>query len=195
VAQQGGISGTAVASVAAGGLLLYSALLGKSPLEALKQDIFGLHPSGIPKASVSDVAAAQTGPVGAGGYVGLSSDKAAALVQVARQQIGKPYYWGAAGPDRFDCSGLVSYCLRQIGVFGPSQRMVTGQFLLWSGATTVPRPPRAGDLICWTGHIAIAVSSTRMVAAPGIGRKVLEQNIYWTGSPQVRRIKYRIGAE
>ena len=39
--------------------------------------------------------------------------KAAAL---AREQMGKQYQWGAAGPDRFDCSGLTQYVFGHLGV-------------------------------------------------------------------------------
>jgi cell wall-associated NlpC family hydrolase len=34
---------------------------------------------------------------------------------VAEKQIGKPYQWGAAGPRRFDCSGLVQYSFKRVG--------------------------------------------------------------------------------
>ena len=37
----------------------------------------------------------------------------ATLVQFARAQVGKPYAWGAAGPDSFDCSGLIVYAARK----------------------------------------------------------------------------------
>jgi len=39
-----------------------------------------------------------------------------AAVAAARGQIGKPYVWGAAGPDAFDCSGLVQWAWAQVGV-------------------------------------------------------------------------------
>lgn len=198
MASQGGISGTAVASVTAGSLLLYAALTGRTPLAALK-DVLSGHPTAVP-AAAPYVPQGSTTTVGTpvttagGGPAGATSSTAAtpagaAIVSVARAQIGKPYGWGKDGPDSFDCSGLVSYCLRQAGVVPAGFRYVTTQFLLWSGATTIARPPRAGDLICWTGHIAIATSATTMIAAPGIGQKVKEQNIYWTGSPLVRRLK------
>ena len=31
------------------------------------------------------------------------------VVKIAKRQIGKPYVWAAAGPNSFDCSGLVVY--------------------------------------------------------------------------------------
>ena len=38
-----------------------------------------------------------------------------AFLDVALAQLGKPYVWGAEGPDSFDCSGFVYYCLEQAG--------------------------------------------------------------------------------
>lgn len=34
---------------------------------------------------------------------------------VAKNQLGKPYLWGAAGPNKFDCSGLTKYSFSKIG--------------------------------------------------------------------------------
>jgi cell wall-associated NlpC family hydrolase len=44
---------------------------------------------------------------------------AARIVQLALAQVGKPYVWGAKGPERFDCSGLVSWLYAQIGLAIP----------------------------------------------------------------------------
>ena len=41
------------------------------------------------------------------------------VVGLAMQELGKPYVWGAAGPDVFDCSGLVTYVYAQVGVSLP----------------------------------------------------------------------------
>lgn len=38
------------------------------------------------------------------------------LCQAAADQLGKPYVWGNKGPDSFDCSGMVYYCLKSCGV-------------------------------------------------------------------------------
>ena len=38
------------------------------------------------------------------------------FVSVVREQIGKPYQWGAKGPGSMDCSGLVTYCLKESGL-------------------------------------------------------------------------------
>jgi cell wall-associated NlpC family hydrolase len=44
---------------------------------------------------------------------------AARAVQIALQQIGKPYIWGATGPNAFDCSGLTQWAYAQVGVAIP----------------------------------------------------------------------------
>jgi len=53
------------------------------------------------------------------GYICWGADGASTRLSIltqARQQIGKPYLWGAAGPDAFDCSGLVNYCYANSGI-------------------------------------------------------------------------------
>ena len=37
------------------------------------------------------------------------------FIAAAEKQLGKKYILGEAGPNPFDCSGLVTYCLRQAG--------------------------------------------------------------------------------
>jgi cell wall-associated NlpC family hydrolase len=45
-----------------------------------------------------------------------TSSKAAAAVYWAEKQIGKPYVWAAAGPDTFDCSGLMMWSYAHVGI-------------------------------------------------------------------------------
>lgn len=42
------------------------------------------------------------------------SDVRAELVKFAKQQLGKPYEWGAEGPNSFDCSGFVWYVYKNV---------------------------------------------------------------------------------
>ncbi len=46
----------------------------------------------------------------------VGSGSASAFIAEALAQVGKPYIYGAAGPNEFDCSGLVHYCLNQVGI-------------------------------------------------------------------------------
>ena len=56
-----------------------------------------------------------------GGFKDSSSSSSStvvgtSVVNCAHEQLGKPYVWGATGPDSFDCSGLVQYCYNEAGV-------------------------------------------------------------------------------
>lgn len=46
----------------------------------------------------------------------LSSASASKLIKVAKSKRGCPYSYGAAGPNRFDCSGYVAYCMKKAGI-------------------------------------------------------------------------------
>ena len=60
------------------------------------------------------------------------------VVNRAYSQLGKPYQWGAVGPNSFDCSGLVSYCLT-----GSYSRLgTTGTFMGWTRVSS----PQPGDI-------------------------------------------------
>lgn len=83
-------------------------------------------------------------------------------VQRAYAMLGKPYAWGAGGPDSFDCSGFVSYCL-------------TGSFNRALGTTSsmaaYPQvsDPKPGD-ICWkSGHVGLYIGNGQMIHAPQTG--------------------------
>lgn len=53
---------------------------------------------------------------GGGSSGGSYSNSASGLCEAAAAQMGKPYVWGNRGPDSFDCSGMVYYCLKSCGV-------------------------------------------------------------------------------
>jgi len=93
----------------------------------------------------------------------------------ARSRIGDPYEWGAAGPDAFDCSGLVVWAYAQLGISEPHY---TGS--LWIKGTH-PKHLKKGDLLFFydIGHVGIYVGHDRMLDAPDYGQDVQIQRIYW----------------
>jgi len=67
----------------------------------------------------------------------------ARVVQIALNQVGKPYIWGAKGPNAFDCSGLTEWSYAQIGITIP-----TGTVGQWPGLPPVDvAQAMSGDLI------------------------------------------------
>lgn len=200
------MSGFALAVIAGGVVLAYAGLRNASVTDTLRSLLQGKQPTSRPSAlddsriqvaralatSSQGTIADLTGGTTLQPGVGLG----AAIAERARAYLGRPYVFGTHGPNTFDCSGLVTRCLVEAGVRGlPSMtHTVTGQFYVWGGAATVARPPVAGDLICWTGHIGIAIDATQMIHAPGVGRPVQISRIYWTPAPLVRRVADRVKA-
>ena len=80
----------------------------KSALEASWTGIRGALPSRPPISTVSPTSAPSTPAPNYGGGV---SD----FIALAKQQIGVRYVLGGKGPDKFDCSGFVYYCLKPLG--------------------------------------------------------------------------------
>ena len=115
-----------------------------------------------------------------------STNKVQAVIDLAHKQLGKPYVWGAEGPNSFDCSGLIYYVYKNAaGITLP--RTSSAQY---SAGVAVSRSNlKAGDLIFsstdGTGnitHVAIYVGDGQMIHAPRNGKnveKVSINNSYW----------------
>lgn len=97
------------------------------------------------------------------------------VIQVAMAQIGKPYVWAAAGPNSFDCSGLVVYAFKNGA--GLNLPHFTGS--LWAKYPHISKTQIApGDLVFPNpSHVGIAISGTQIVVAPHTGSHVQVQNI------------------
>ncbi|MDL2218341.1 peptidoglycan DD-metalloendopeptidase family protein, partial [Christensenellaceae bacterium OttesenSCG-928-M15] len=79
-------------------------------------------------------------PMGNGSY--------AALMEEAQKHLGKPYVFGAKGPNSFDCSGFVCWSLSKSGVY----QIATNAQGLYNACTPVSRAnAQPGDLIFFTG--------------------------------------------
>lgn len=92
------------------------------------------------------------------------------VVNRAYSQLGKPYQWGAVGPNSFDCSGLVSYCLT-----GSYSRLgTTGTFMGWT-RVSIPQP---GDICVNSDHCGIYIGGGQMIHAPRTGDVVKVSSVH-----------------
>jgi cell wall-associated NlpC family hydrolase len=99
-----------------------------------------------------------------------TSTTAVRVVQVAEQQRGKRYVFGAAGPSAFDCSGLVVYAYRRAGV---ATRLGGGHsgygMLAWARAhhRFSRSNPQVGDVVIYGGgaHVGIYIGNGKVISA------------------------------
>lgn len=100
------------------------------------------------------------------------------IVSRAYSQLGKPYVWSACGPNSFDCSGFVSYCLT-----GSYTRL--GTTLTFMGWTRVSNP-QPGDVVTTATHCGIYIGNGQMIHAPHTG-DVVKVGPVQSGMIYVRR--------
>ena len=92
------------------------------------------------------------------------------VVNRAYSQLGKPYQWDAVGPNSFDCSGLVSYCLT-----GSYSRLgTTGTFMGWTRVSS----PQPGDICVNSHHCGIYIGGGQMIHAPRTGDVVKVSSVH-----------------
>jgi cell wall-associated NlpC family hydrolase len=107
---------------------------------------------------------------------------AGAAVQAATAQLGKPYEWGGAGPDSFDCSGLTMWAWRAGGV-GLSHS-AAAQYSETAHVSLADIQP--GDLVFYgspISHVGIYVGGGQMINAPHTGDVVRYASIDHGGMP------------
>lgn len=102
------------------------------------------------------------------------------FVRCAREQVGKRYVWATAGPNTFDCSGLVAYCHQQ-ATGKAITRSSYEQIHLGENVST-QRDLISGDLVFWgngrADHVGIYVGDNRVVNALNEQRGVVESDLY-----------------
>lgn len=101
----------------------------------------------------------------------------ATAIAFAKAQIGKPYVWGATGPNAYDCSGLVyaayasagihiartTYQWQQDGPEVPLSEIEPGDLLFSAGSDGTPQNP---------GHVVIYIGGGQIIQAPQSGENV-----------------------
>jgi len=102
--------------------------------------------------------------------IGPTKDRSMAstmVVLLALEHLGEPYVWGAEGPNRFDCSGLVCYVYAQIGILLP--RVTFDQVRVGKPVSGDSLEP--GDLVFFrkNAHVGIYIGSGYFIHAPHTG--------------------------
>jgi len=119
-------------------------------------------------------------PVPSGGVV-AASGAAQKAVDTALAQVGDPYVWGAAGPDAFDCSGLMQYAYSAAGVSLPHSSASQSRM-----GTPVSRDQlQPGDLVFFyspVSHVGMYIGNGQMVHASTSGQPVKVASVDSMGS-------------
>ncbi len=112
-----------------------------------------------------------------------SSDRSAVdrVLAFAKAQVGKPYKWGAAGPDSFDCSGLTMRAWQAGGKSLPHYSVAQFE----TGTRISVSKAKAGDLYFWSSngspsgihHVALALGGGQFIEAPRTGVPVRYSSI------------------
>jgi cell wall-associated NlpC family hydrolase len=176
-------SGPAIGSIAAGGLLVFAGIKGYSLAQIAQDVISGKSPLKETQATPITGTTAAGGTTGTGAASSISAD--------ALKYQGAGYVWGgapAAGTGHWDCSSFANWvCGHDLGLpipgypagsyTGSSHGPVTGEWLVWSGLTTISHDgsfAQAGDLAIWQTHMGICLGPNSMISAenPAAGTNV-----------------------
>jgi cell wall-associated NlpC family hydrolase len=97
--------------------------------------------------------------------------RSAGALSKAMSKIGKPYVYGATGPNAFDCSGLVGWAYKQVGVSLPRTSAAQSRV----GTPVSKANLRPGDLVFFykpVSHVAIYIGNGKVVHASTSGQPV-----------------------
>ena len=105
---------------------------------------------------------------------GETTEKGEKIVAAAKEKLGCPYVYGAAGPSTFDCSGLTMWCYKKIGIDLPHNDLAQK-----NAATKVVSvsEARVGDILWRSGHVAIYIGNGQCIEAPHTGDVVKINNV------------------
>ena len=107
-----------------------------------------------------------------------------AIVAAAKKYLGVPYLWGGNDKDGIDCSGLTKAAHAAVGIYidrWSGHQAIGGKAI---GSVAEARP---GDIICYSGHVAIHIGNERVIHAPHTGDIVKEATVYLKDIIAIRR--------
>ena len=89
-----------------------------------------------------------------------------AIVAAAKTYLGVDYVWGGNGYNGIDCSGLTKAAHAAVGIYidrWSGHQAIGGKAI---GSVAEARP---GDIICYSGHVAVYIGNERVIHAPHTG--------------------------
>jgi peptidoglycan DL-endopeptidase CwlO len=107
---------------------------------------------------------------------GSQSSQVEKVLAYAKAQLGKPYVWGATGPNSFDCSGLTQGAWKAAGISLP--RTTWDQVKV--GTKVAKSEMKPGDLVFFyddISHVGIYVGGGQMIHAPKPGADVTYEDV------------------
>ncbi len=118
----------------------------------------------LPQIDIVRGSSDSAGSAGSAGSVDAVGQRA---VAAAESKVGSPYVWGAAGPDAFDCSGLIQWAYQQAGVQLPR----TSYDQAAAGYAVPVSDLQPGDIVLYNGdsHAAMYVGDGQIVHASTSG--------------------------
>jgi cell wall-associated NlpC family hydrolase len=142
-----------------------------------------------PRSTVSSPRSSSSATASAGySVVSAATGRGAQVVAAAAAQTGKPYLYGAAGPNAFDCSGLTQFAFKKVGISLPHSADAQKNY----GMAVSRSAAQPGDLVIFLSggyayHAAIYAGGGYMYDAPNSGSTVGRHAIY-SGTVIFRRL-------
>ncbi|GAA0987549.1 hypothetical protein GCM10009555_067090 [Acrocarpospora macrocephala] len=166
----------------------------------LRRTLLRLLPKGSQVATINPVLAGPRRQTAWPASAFMSAQQTEAMLRAAVGKLGRPYEWGAEGPESFDCSGLVQWAFRQAGVSMP--RVASQQ---WASGPQIPlEQAQPGDLLFWRSdptnpayisHVAIYWGDGKMLHAPRTGDVVKIAKIHTRGFAGAVRVSPGVAAQ
>lgn len=107
-----------------------------------------------------------------------------AIVAETRKYLGVPYAWGGNTMKGIDCSGLTKAAHAAVGIYIDRW---SGHQAIGGKAIGSVKEARPGDIICYSGHVAIYIGNERVIHAPHTGSYVKEATVYLKDIIAIRR--------
>lgn len=140
--------------------------------------------AGIASVASTSKSGASTSSNSLNSVLSSTSSDGAKAVEIAKAQVGKNYVWGSAGPDSFDCSGLVYYAYTSQGYDIPRTAYEIG-----SSAKQISRSElQPGDILYTSTHIGIYMGDGKVVHAATESRGVVIDSMDYFSGYQAARI-------